>query len=358
VISITTPTGANAPSSTLAGSTTIVGNAVSLRATANNYYGTVANQNYNIVARASGAANNATYNVLNVGTPANIVINSGDNQSGNLTGNFSQTLALTVKDRVGNNIPRQNVTLSPTMITANGSFGSLVSINGLAAGSDYTAQTDANGNITGVPISFNGIGGLARIVANATAVSNAIRQAGTALGHFTEGAVGINVQNGTRGRSFVNAVAAQLGHSGLAASLAANQIKIQYLGYSGTDAPIDINRANAAANSTNINWNYGANGITGDPNSQNGDGVYQIAVDYNNDGVYETKVKFHRLFGDVNGDAVVDTLDYNAVLNATVYGKLNVTSGENTNGVGQVYTKDVTTVLRQRGRKVTYNKYN
>ena len=80
-------------------------------------------------------------------------------------------------------------------------------------------------------------------------------------------------------------------------------------------------------------------------------------MDYNNDGVYETAVKFHRLFGDVNGDAVVDTTDYNKVMSASVYGKLNVFSGENTNGVGQVYTKDITTVLRQRGRNISYRKY-
>ena len=359
VVTFTAPVG-NVPSATLAGSTTISGGNVSLQATANAFYGSAANQTYNIAANASGVAAGTLYQLLNVGTPYTMSITGGNNQSGNITGTFGQTLGINVKDSVGNNLPRLSVTFTPTTISniGNSTFGALGNIAGAGAGNVYTASTDANGQISGLSYATNGIGGLVRIETNATVASNSVRPAGTATANFTEGAVGVNVQNGTVGRSFVNAVSGLFGSAGLAANLPASQYKIQYLGYSGTDTPANVTLATGSAAATNINWNYGASGITGDPNSQTGDGVYQLAVDYNNDGVYETTVKFHRLFGDTNGDRVVDTLDYNVVVNPAVYSKSGITSGANTNGVGQVYTKDITTVLRQRGRRVgAYSAY-
>ena len=80
-------------------------------------------------------------------------------------------------------------------------------------------------------------------------------------------------------------------------------------------------------------------------------------MDYNLDGIYETSVKFHRLFGDVNGDGTVDNTDVNAIKAVAVFGKYNVLTGEDTNGSGRVFTEDVTNATKQRGRKVTYKKY-
>jgi hypothetical protein len=50
-------------------------------------------------------------------------------------------------------------------------------------------------------------------------------------------------------------------------------------------------------------------------------------------------------------------LGYNVVVSPKFFGKFSITTGANTNGVGHVYTKDVTTVLRQRGRRVSYKVY-
>ena len=360
LVTFTVPTGANLPSAVLSGSTTIAGGQVSMHASANAFYGTSANQRYSVLGTTTGALAPAAFELLNVGAPSNITATAGNYQSGDFNSNFTTPISISVKDSVGNNL--ENIALS--FRTIGTSYGANGTING---GSLVSGITNANGTFGNITYRSNAVGGLVDIVANATVGASAvpgIRPATTATGHAMEGTVGINVQNGTAGRSFINSVSGLFGNATLASSLnSSGKVKIQYLGYSGTDTPVDVTRANATvASGNNVNWTFGpltgnTTGITGDANSANGDGVYQVAVDYNNDGVYETAVKFHRLFGDVNGDAVVDTTDYNKVMSASVYGKLNVFSGENTNGVGQVYTKDITTVLRQRGRNISYRKY-
>ena len=352
VVTFTAPTG-NTPSANLAGSTTISGGNVSLQATANAFYGNAANQNYNISANATGVAAGTIYQLLNVGTPATVNITSGNNQSGSLTGVFAQTLGINVKDSVGNNIPRLSVTFTPST----SAYGATGNIAGTGNGLTYTGTTDNNGNITGLTYASNGVGGMVTVVANATVAQvPGIRPQTTSTANFYEGAVGMTIQSGTAGRSFVNSASIAVGNSTLANYLlSSGRAVLQFLGYSGTsNATAPAGTANISSANGSLTWNYGSNGITGDPNSPNGDGVYQLAIDYNGDGHW-TYARFHRLFGDVNGDGVVDTLDYNVVINPLVYGKYNVYTGANTNGQGQVFTKDITTVLRQRGRRVSYS---
>ena len=53
---------------------------------------------------------------------------------------------------------------------------------------------------------------------------------------------------------------------------------------------------------------------------------------------------------------MVDTLDYRLVFDRSVFGRFGVLTGEDTNGAGRVFSKDITNTLRQRGRRVAnYN---
>ncbi|MFM1801976.1 MAG: hypothetical protein RJA81_1328, partial [Planctomycetota bacterium] len=326
---------------------------ITLTAVANANY---SNETYTALGNATGANSAASYVMTNVGTPDSITITDGNYQSGALTGNFGANLSVNVKDSVGNNIPRQNVTFTP-QTTAYGATGT---INGNAV---ETAQTDASGNITGLVYASNGVGGLVTVVANATVAGNSVRPAGTALNNFYEGALGLNVQDGLTGRSFVNNVAAVLGNTTLAANLVTSgNVRIKYLGLDGTDYANTTGTATPDANGTsNITFNYGATGIGGNQNSIQGDGIYQLEVDYTGNSFANmtevTTVKFHRLFGDVDGNGVVDTADYASVINRSVFGKYGVFS-QDTNGAGRVFSKDITNTLRQRGRRVAlYNPY-
>ena len=365
VISFTFTGGANSTaftptSAVITGGANASAGGISIQAVANANY---SNQTYTALGNATGANAAASYTLKNVGTPARLSITGGNLQSGPLAGNFGQSLAINVKDSVENNIPRQVVSFTPSTTTVGNTYGALLNVGGAGNGSVYTSQTDDSGNLA-VSFGGNGVGGKFQVQANATVSAiGGVRSLTTQLNNFTESSVGLNVQGGTAGRSFVNNVAAVLGNTSLSQNLVTSgNVRIKFLGYTGSDY---LNPAGSATpnsgGTSNITFNYGQTGIGGDNNSQTGDGVYQLEVDYTGNqfanATLVTTAKFHRLFGDVNGDKVVDTLDYNVVINPTVYGKFGVTSGANTNGVGQVYTKDVTTVLRQRGRRVSYNVY-
>jgi len=73
-------------------------------------------------------------------------------------------------------------------------------------------------------------------------------------------------------------------------------------------------------------------------------------VDVDGNGSFETTRTFHRLFGDVNGDLVVDLLDSQLVLNAT--GLLGLNLAADVNGDGLVTSADVVHTKRQRGRRI------
>jgi hypothetical protein len=95
---------------------------------------------------------------------------------------------------------------------------------------------------------------------------------------------------------------------------------------------------------------FGAQGIGGNRNSNVGDGYYALDFDLDANGSFETTRNFYRLFGDVNGDRIVENLDFSAILSA--FGSLGDGLDEDLNGDGVVNAQDRLLAIRSRGRAV------
>ena len=65
-----------------------------------------------------------------------------------------------------------------------------------------------------------------------------------------------------------------------------------------------------------LSFDFGAQGITGNRNTNAGDGYYKIGLDLDGNGSFETEYAFYRLLGDVNGDRIVTSADDQAILAA------------------------------------------
>ena len=100
-----------------------------------------------------------------------------------------------------------------------------------------------------------------------------------------------------------------------------------------------------------LRLDFKASGIGGFNAANTNDGVYIFQIDQFKNGTYSYQAKVYRLYGDAVPSLMVDTTDYNAVINASVYGKF-LTCAENCDGAGQVYTVDVNAALTNRGRSV------
>ena len=97
-----------------------------------------------------------------------------------------------------------------------------------------------------------------------------------------------------------------------------------------------------------VRFDFGANGLGGNRNTNAGDGYYELAWDRSRNGSFTAKKYFYRLLGDVNGDRRVDSLD-----SSLVTGSLGLANPErDVNGDGLVNANDRTLVLRAVGRKL------
>ena len=84
----------------------------------------------------------------------------------------------------------------------------------------------------------------------------------------------------------------------------------------------DLNGANGSLMSiptgmvvgNHIRLDFGAQGIGGNRNTNAGDGYYELGFDLDGDGIFESQKYFHRLFGDVNGNGIIDSADKAQVL--------------------------------------------
>ena len=107
-----------------------------------------------------------------------------------------------------------------------------------------------------------------------------------------------------------------------------------------------------SASGSDLHLDFGANGITGNPSTNAGDGIYDLviapavgpAINY----------KFFRLLGDVNGDGVVNATDSNLIL--ANYGKnalLAAYASYDVNGDGVINATDRTLATRYVGDALT-----
>jgi uncharacterized delta-60 repeat protein/CSLREA domain-containing protein len=161
---------------------------------------------------------------------------------------------------------------------------------------------------------------------------------------------GIDVQKGQSQRSFVRYldILFDQGGSDLLNLISNNRLQLTRFdldGNNGTVVPLPT----TTAVGSQIQLDFGAQGIGGNRNTNVGDGYYQIAVDMDQNGSFETVKSFHRLLGDMNGNGIVDAADKTKILLAqgTPY------SAENdANGDGAVNITDTSLVTRAFGRKL------
>jgi hypothetical protein len=173
-----------------------------------------------------------------------------------------------------------------------------------------------------------------------------------------QGLDGITVQKGSLGRSFVRNVDLNfgdaLGLDTLAASVATSspRLRLFFAGTTGTQLVARSLTGLVSVVGNTVKIDFGANGVGGDRNSSLGDGVYRLRIDLNGDGNPEFNASFFRLFGDVDGNGIVNDTDIQLVTSAQGLSGLNLAT--DLNGDTFVNSFDLTNVKRRKGAKVVW----
>jgi hypothetical protein len=96
---------------------------------------------------------------------------------------------------------------------------------------------------------------------------------------------------------------------------------------------------------------FGAGGVGGTANSQANDGLYRLAVDLDGDGRFENIANFFKLFGDVDGNGIVNKTDTSLVTAAQ--GTTGANLATDTDGDGDVDAIDLGNVKKRQGARVS-----
>ena len=161
----------------------------------------------------------------------------------------------------------------------------------------------------------------------------------------TNAPTGLTVDHGAIGRSFVRYVDLVFNNaSNLAGMIANGAVQLVKHNLDGTGATT-ISPSAYSLNVVDhaIEFDFGAAGLGGSPLSAAGDGYYEIDVTGNKQAFY-----FDRLFGDVNGDGTVDSID--VALVTSVLG--TTTNAVDVDGSGTVTVADRTAVQRAKGHSL------
>jgi hypothetical protein len=191
----------------------------------------------------------------------------------------------------------------------------------------YTRGVDARGNVEAIPTS-----GFDRELIRTFAPLASLA------------ATGIDVQGGLAQRSFINQVDVLFNDaSGVANLVANNRIRVERFATNASNVTPGTGTAvagfTAVANANSIRLGFGANGIGGVKNA--GDGFYRVSIDMDGNGQFDDNAhfEFFRLFGDANGNGVVNSADQ-ALTTIDI------------NGDGRADTRDRSDIRSALGRNV------
>ena len=161
---------------------------------------------------------------------------------------------------------------------------------------------------------------------------------------------GIDVQRNQAQRSYVRYldILFDVGGNDLLDLISEDRIQLTRFdlnGNNGTSVPLP----NVAAAGSQIQLDFGAQGIGGRRSSNIGDGYYEIALDMDDNGTFESQKFFHRLLGDVTGDGVVDRTDRSQVAAAR---RRPYSVESDVNGDGRISSLDRSLAFRAVGREL------
>jgi hypothetical protein len=243
---------------------------------------------------------------------------------------------------VDSNAPVLVGTASAVATSTAGQFTGSLTYQGLADGTSHTYRfysrgKDGSGNVEAAP----GSGDVSVTVTFSAPASLT--------------ATGIDVQNSANQRSYVRYL--DLLFSGdPSALLSGNRIAIERFGIDAATVTAGTGTAvtgfGMTQSSNKLKLDFGATGIGGLRDA--GNGFYRVRLDMNQDGDFTDAVdqafEFYRLFGDANGDKVVDVLDTNLV--TAQVGRSGTNLDGDLDGNGTVNATDRLYTTQQRGKNL------
>ena len=164
------------------------------------------------------------------------------------------------------------------------------------------------------------------------------------------------MQNSANQRSYVRYL--DLLFSGDPSALLPGNIAVERFGIDATAVTAGTGTAvtgfGVTASPNKLKLDFGATGLGGLRNA--GNGFYRVRLDMNQDGDFTDAVdqafEFYRLFGDANGDQVVDVLDTNLV--TAQVGRSGTNLDGDLDGNGTVNATDRLYTIQQRGKSLLF----
>jgi hypothetical protein len=224
-----------------------------------------------------------------------------------------------------------------------GAYSASLLYQGLADGNShsyrfYSVGKDSAGNVEAAPVSGD------------VSVTVSFSAGGLTLG-------AIDVQNGSNQRSYVRHLDLLFSSStGLSALANTGRVRVERFGIDadsvtpGTGTLVSGFTVNQSGN--RLKLDFGSTGLGG--LRQAGNGFYRVLVDIDGNGNFtdaaDGAMEFHRLFGDADGNGIVDIADTNLV--TAQIGRTGTNLDGDLDGNGAVNSTDRLFTIQQRGKKL------